>query len=112
MDKHSIYLAKVLGESLPLPQDIREAKLKEKRNKVMEEKRTFIRFIDSIIEEGQEQGKFDSRIPASVIRQVFYGAIELILYGLFLKFLRNENIGYDLVDAKRALDKLIEKFLP
>lgn len=104
-------LAKVLNEALPHILTIKEEALKEKRKKITDENRKFLRLIDGIIREGQDQGTFCKTIEASVLRQCLYGAVQMLLYGLFLARIRNEPVGYDESDAQKAVARLINTFL-
>lgn len=109
-DKKTIYLGKVIAEQLPTILHIKEDALQTKRKKITELNRRFLSFLDETIKDGQEVGVFEKEINAKLIRQILYGATELIIYGLFLQVYRNENVGYSSAEAQRAIKILIEKF--
>lgn len=110
-DKETLSLAKVLNEALPIIYTVKHKKLKEKRNEIRLENRKFLTTVDEIISEGQQQGIFEKSLNPSIMRQVLYGAVEMILYGLFLKYFRKEEVGYDGYDANKAIERLIYSFL-
>ncbi len=110
-DNNRLYLAKVLIEELPRLFMINDEELKDTRREITVENRRFIHTIDSIIKRGQGHGIFDASLNPSAMRQVLYGATEMLLYGLFIKASRNEDLGYGKADVKDTLDKLIHKFL-
>lgn len=110
-DNNRLYLAKVLIEELPRMFMINDEELKDTRMEITIQNRKFIHTIDSIIKDGQDQGIFDRDLNPSAVRQVLYGAVEMLLYGLFIKASRNEDLGYGKDDVKHTLDMLIRKFL-
>ncbi|MBI9076971.1 MAG: TetR/AcrR family transcriptional regulator [Desulfatibacillum sp.] len=110
-DNNRLYLAKVLIEELPRLFMISDDELKDTRMEITVENRKFINTIDTIIRDGQNQGVFDGSLKPSAMRQVLYGATEMLLYGLFIKASRNEDLGYGKADVKKTLDSLIRKFL-
>ncbi len=110
-DKNKLYLSKVLFEELPRLFMMKDEELRDTRREITIENRKFIALLDSIIKDGQERGVFDNSLKPSAIRQVLYGAIEMLLYGLFIEASRNERLGYSKADVKKTLDKLIKNFL-
>jgi TetR/AcrR family fatty acid metabolism transcriptional regulator len=111
MTKESLALAKVLNEALPVIYTVKNKELKAKRKEISIENRKFLKTIDDIIMEGQKQSVFDKSLNPSIMRQILYGAVEMVLYGLFLKYFRKEEIGYNQTDARIAIERLIYKFL-
>ena len=111
-NKRSIYLAKVVHDSLPYIYTIKEKELKQKRRKITDENRKLLNTLDGIIEEGQKKGKFDNSLSASAMRQVLYGAFEMLMYGIFLKISgREKEIGYGEEEIPKVMNKLISSFL-
>jgi len=110
-DELAIYRAKVIGESIPYVIIKKSEKMKEKRNIITSENRRLLAIIDEIIKTGQEKGLFYDDLKPSIIRQFLYGAVELSIYGLFLKVSRDEPIGYEEADIKEGTHKLFERFL-
>ena len=110
-DNNRLYLAKVLIEELPRMFMINDDELKDTRMEITIQNRKFIHTVDSIIKDGQDQGVFDNALNPCAVRQVLYGAVEMLLYGLFIKASRNEDLGYSKEDVKSTLDMLIRKFL-
>lgn len=117
----NIYLAKILTEALPIIIDssklrIKKEKkegdfqiLKTKRESITHENRKFLNSLDEIIKRGQYQGSFDNTLNPAILRQILYGSVEMILYGLYLGSVRKENVGYNINDARVGLKKLVEK---
>lgn len=110
-DKNRLYLSKVLIEELPRLFMMKDEQLKDTRREITIENRRFIATVDSIIKNGQARGVFDASLKPSAVRQVLYGAIEMLLYGLFIKASRNEKLGYCKADVRKTVDRLIIKFL-
>jgi TetR/AcrR family fatty acid metabolism transcriptional regulator len=110
-NKNSIYLFKVLQESVPLIYNIKDDDLKKKREEITGENRKLLNAIDEIIKEGQRKGHFDDTLNAELMRQVLFGAFEFLTYGVFLKISRDEDIGYDKNDIPIAMKRLFRKFL-
>ena len=106
-----MYLIKVLNEALPHVVIIKEKILQKKRHGIILENRKLLHTIDGIITEGQKKGMFDNTLKPSVLRQIFTGSIEMLIYGLFFKTHLKEEIGYDLADAHKGAVRLIEKFI-
>ena len=110
-DKKALYLIKVLNEALPHIIMIKEKELQEKRQSIILENRKLLDTIDEIIIEGQKRGVFDNSLNPGVLRQILCGSIEMLINGLFFQTHCNEKMGYDLVDAKKGVVRLIEKFI-
>jgi len=110
-DKKKLYLAKVMIEELPRMFMLKDEQLKDTRREITIENRKFIASIDSIIKNGQDTRVFDTSLKASAIRQVLYGSIEMLLYGLFMQESRNEKQGYCKADVRKTMDRLIKNFV-
>jgi TetR/AcrR family transcriptional regulator, fatty acid metabolism regulator protein len=113
-DNPSVYLFKVVNESLPYMYFIKEKELAGKRKAITVANRQLLNSLDSIIQEGQDQGQFDKALKPSVWRQVLYGSFQLLMYGLFLKISNineEEKIDYDEKDIRDAMHLLLEKFV-
>jgi TetR/AcrR family fatty acid metabolism transcriptional regulator len=110
-NKNSIYLFKVLHESVPHIYIIKDDDLKGKRQEITDENRKLLNAIDEIIKDGQRKGHFDDSLSAELMRQVLFGAFEFLTYGIFLKVSRDEDIGYDKNEIPIAMKRLIRKFL-
>lgn len=114
--KKSLFLAKVLHESLPHMYHIKNKELKIKRQKITEENKKTLIKVDKIIQEGQNKGSIDNSLNPSVMRQALYGAFQMLMYGLFLELSKRgkekqEETGYNKTDAQKAMNLLIKKFL-
>ena len=90
--KHSIYLSKVVHESLPHIYSIKDDELAGKREEITKENRKLLNTIDEIIKKGQEKGDFDNTFKPGLMRQVLYGAFEFLAYGIYLKIARKEPV--------------------
>lgn len=113
-DRFSLYLVKVLTESLPhyylldKEHSDLEKQLIEKRNQVRLENRKILALLDKTITEGLK----DKTNNPKVIRQGLYGAFQMLVYGLFLKGSgREQDIGYNIKDAENFINKLISSFI-
>jgi len=109
--KDNLYLVRILNEGLPHLVMIREPDLQEKRQTIMEENRRLIRTMDHIIADGQQKGLFDRTLSPGVMRQILCGAIERVIYGLFFSAFSGEDIGYQKIEAGKAIERLIKKFI-
>lgn len=114
--KESLFLAKVLHESLPHIYHIKDKELQIKRKEISDENKNMLIKIDNIIQDGQDKGLIDNSLNPSVMRQALYGAFQMLMYGLFLELSKKgkekqENIGYNRTDAQKAMNLLIRKFL-
>jgi AcrR family transcriptional regulator len=110
-DKESLHTVKVLNEALPHLIMIKEEKLQQKRQEIIEENKKLLETFDGIISQGQKENLFDKTLGPAVIRQVLCGAIERLHYGLFYSSYSNQSIGYNEADAHQSIVRLIEKFI-
>lgn len=111
-DKDSLRLSKVIHVTIPITYFIKEKELQAKRKQVTVENRKLLRTLDSIIIEGQEMGLFVDNIKAQVLRQILFGAYELLLYGLSLQIsYPGKNVGYKKKDIPPAMNLLLTKFI-
>ena len=111
-DQNSLYLVKVLHESLPVyffkKSDEKNEELIKKRKQITLENRKLLFLLDNII----KQGSKDKKNNPKVIRQGLYGAFQMLLYGLFLKGSgREKNIGYSIKEAEKFINQLIDFFI-
>jgi len=110
-DKNALYQGKVLHEALPHIFMIKNKDLQKKRHEIIIHNSTLVKTIDEIMAEGQEKGLFDRSLKPAVLRQVLFGTMERIIYGLFFQVYSNEERGYDADDVHQALVRMIEKFV-
>ncbi len=110
-DERALYTIKVLNEALPHIVMIKEKKLQEKRQAIIDENKKILDTIDEIIAEGQKKGVFDTTLKASVLRQMLCGSIEILIYGLFFQTHCKQEMGYNLADAHKGAVRMIEKFI-
>lgn len=110
-DKKALRLSKVIHEALPHYSLIRNDETREKRIKITEGNLKFLRLLDKVIAEGQERGVFNKTLKTTILRQILYGAMEMTLYGLFLKTSKEGKIGYNETDAQKAIETLIDQFI-
>jgi len=110
-DQSALYRVKVINEALPHIVLKKDNKLKKKRKQIISEFVKIINAIDSILEEGQKHGAFDDSLKPAVMRQVLFGTIGRIIYGLFFRSFSGEEVGYDSDDGHKAIVMMIEKFI-
>jgi TetR/AcrR family transcriptional regulator, fatty acid metabolism regulator protein len=112
-DKKTLHLSKVkvLHEALPHCSLIKDVDLRKKRIQITEENRKFLKLLDDVIDEGKERGVFSKTHKTAVLRQMLYGAIEMTLYGLFLKTSKEGIVGYNETDVQKAIEGLIDEFI-
>ncbi len=109
-DEQSLYWGKILREGLPKVHMIKSQKLKDKQNKIDNERKALMKTIDSVIDKAQAEGALKSTIKPQVLRQILGGASQLLVYGLFIHFSQGQGIGYDKDDVRDAMRMLIDLF--
>lgn len=110
-DEIALHSIKVLNEALPHIVMIKDQRLQQKRQAIIQENKQLITSIDSIIADGQARGVFDTHLKPAALRQVLCGAIERVIYGLFFTTYSGEDIGYNTDDAHHAIVRLIDTFI-
>lgn len=106
----NLYWGHILREGLPQAQIMKSEKQRLKMKEVGEVSAILQNTLDSIIEEGQKQGRIDSSMKPQVIRQILGGSSQLLYYGLSLERNRKKEAGYDEDDIRNAMTSLINKF--
>lgn len=110
VNREALYLGEVLKEGFPQPHLMKSKKLKRKQQAIYNQNLLLLNMIDAIIIEGQKKGMIDRSIKPQVLRQVLGGASQLLFGGLFLRYYRKAEIGYDEGDIGKAMALLINKF--
>jgi len=106
----NLYWGHILREGLPQAQIMKSDRQRLKLKEVAEESAILQNTLDTIIEEGQKQGRIDASLKPQVIRQILGGASQLLYYGLSLERNRNREPGYDEYDIRNAMAILINRF--
>jgi len=106
----NLYWGHILREGLPKEQIMKSDRQRLKLKEVAEESAILQNTLDTIIEEGQKQGRIDASLKPQVIRQILGGASQLLYYGLSLERNRNREPGYDEYDIRNAMAILINRF--
>ena len=102
-------LVKVVASGyLPNPEKIDDEALREKRLEIRRKNREALRMIDVIIKDGQDKGEIILLLKPQVIRQILIGAFQALGYGLFIQFDRNEDVGYEPMEARKGLEFVID----
>src|SRR4030042_2415463 len=97
---------------LPLPEMIQDDSLKEKRIEIRKKNREAMRLIDEIIRKGQEKGAIIKDLKAQVIRQIFIGAFQALIYGLFMQFdsEADSDVAYTSTDVTEGVNYILKVF--
>ncbi len=109
--RKALYLAKVLKEALPHIAMIKDKSLQKKRQEIVKSNMKMLDKIDKILEEGQKKKIFQNELNPSVMRQVLFGSIETLIYGLYTEIHSETVIGYNKKDAHDAISGLIKNFI-
>jgi len=104
----SVYVSKISNESLPDFKQIKEEKLRDKRNKITDLNIRLNTIIDTIILDGQNSGVFYRTNNPSLIRQILLGAFEKMV----LNTMENGNVSESyILDVQKTIDRLFNKFI-
>jgi len=110
--REALNLAKTLHETIPknFPTE-HEKQLRKKHNEIKVEIGNFLETMDNIIREAQEMGEFKKDLDPVALRQILYGAFEMLVYELFLRKKYKRKIeGYSEKTIDEALNFLIRSF--
>ncbi len=105
----NLYWGHILREGLPQVQIMKSEKQRLKLKEVAEESAILQNTLDTIIEEGQKQGRIDSTLKPQVIRQILGGASQLLYYVLTMEHHRKQAAGYNEDDIRNGMKILIDK---